>query len=96
MCMTAPDGREVDVDLVTDPATGRSVEAFDAWRVRWFLDEAAEDGYAPAEIGAALAQLVREGTLVEVVAGRWYALPAAGPTPDNPATSPVRGPIMWR
>ncbi|WP_174528130.1 DUF6896 domain-containing protein [Micromonospora maritima] len=77
--MTAPDGREVDVDLVTDPATGRPVEAFDAWRVRWFLDEAAEDGHTPAEIGAALAQLVGEGSLVEVVAGRWFALPRRRP-----------------
>jgi hypothetical protein len=34
--MIASDGREVDVDLVTDPALGHQVEAFDAWRIRWF------------------------------------------------------------
>jgi hypothetical protein len=39
--MIAPDGREVDVDLVTDPV-GRQVEAFDAWRIRRFHGEAAQ------------------------------------------------------
>ncbi|WBC12537.1 hypothetical protein O7600_15205 [Micromonospora sp. WMMA1998] len=73
--MTAPDGPGVDVDLVTDPATGRPVEVFDAWRVRWFLDEAAEDGYTGAEIDAALAHLTGDAALIEVVAGRWFALP---------------------
>ena len=72
--MTTPDGAEVDVDLVTEPAFGHHVEAFDAWRIRWFLDEAAADGYTNKEIETACAQLVRQGCLREVVEGRWYAL----------------------
>ncbi|MBQ1030382.1 hypothetical protein KBX26_10275 [Micromonospora sp. C97] len=73
--MISSDGREVDVDLVTDPLLGREIEAFDAWRIRWFLDEAADDGYSNEDIVVACTQLVREGYLREVVEGRWFALP---------------------
>ncbi|GAA0247941.1 DUF6896 domain-containing protein [Cryptosporangium japonicum] len=72
--LTAPDGREVDVDLVTDPGVGHEVEAFDAWRIRWFLDEAAEEGFTDPEILLACARLSANGTLRPVVEGRWYAL----------------------
>ncbi|MET7373303.1 DUF6896 domain-containing protein [Micromonospora arida] len=80
--MISSDGREVDVDLVTDPALGRKVEAFDAWRIRWFLDEAAADGYSQEDITQACIDLAREGRLREVVEGRWFALPDA---PGDPA-----------
>ncbi|GAA1645397.1 hypothetical protein GCM10009828_087970 [Actinoplanes couchii] len=72
--MVADDGREVDVDLVVDPATGERVEAFDAWRVRWFLDEAAGDGLDTAVVNAACRRLAVAGSLREVVPGRWFAL----------------------
>ena len=72
--MIAPDGREVDVDLVNDPDTGRQVEAFDAWRIRWFVDEAARGRYGEKEIISACAYLAKTGGLREVVAGRWYTL----------------------
>ncbi|MGW5556480.1 DUF6896 domain-containing protein [Micromonospora sp. NPDC003944] len=75
--MVSSDGRAVDVDLVTDPVLGRAVEAFDAWRIRWFLDEAADDGYDHEEIVEACIHLAREGHLREVVEGRWFALPDA-------------------
>ena len=71
--MTA-DGREVDVDLVVDPATGHEVEAFDGWRVRWFLDEAAAGGLGAAEVNVACQSLVAAGVVREVVPGRWFAL----------------------
>ncbi|MEV4538946.1 hypothetical protein AB0J82_34755 [Asanoa sp. NPDC049518] len=74
--MTAADGQEVDVDLVADPATGAQVEAFDAWRIRWFLDEAADDGLQAAEVNAACRHLVGSGELREVVPDRWFALKA--------------------
>lgn len=82
--MIAPDGREVDVDLVDDPALRQDVEAFDVWRIRWFLDEAAEDGYSNEEIYVACADLVRTGFLREVVKGRWYAL---ADHPENPVST---------
>lgn len=72
--MIASDGREVDVDLVGDPDLRQDVEAFDAWRIRWFLDETAKDGYSIEEIDAACAYLARTGFLRDVVKGRWYAL----------------------
>lgn len=80
--MISSDGREVDVDLVTDPVLGREVEAFDAWRIRWFLDEAADDGYSDEDIVVACTHLAGEGHLREVVEGRWFALPDA---PGGPA-----------
>ncbi|MDZ5447282.1 hypothetical protein U2F26_32010 [Micromonospora sp. 4G57] len=76
------DGREVDVDLVTDPLLGREVEAFDAWRIRWFLNEAADDGYSHDDIIAACTHLASEGHLREVIGGRWFTLPDA---PGGPA-----------
>ncbi|MFG2059128.1 DUF6896 domain-containing protein [Micromonospora sp. NPDC048930] len=80
--LSAADGREADVDLVTDPLLGREVEAFDAWRIRWFLNEAADDGYSHEDIVAACTHLAGEGHLREVVEGRWFALPDA---PGGPA-----------
>jgi hypothetical protein len=71
--MTAPDGDEVDIDLVSDPVTGEQVEAFDSWRVRWFLDEAADDGFSNRQIQAACDHLVRARVLRAVREG-WYAL----------------------
>jgi hypothetical protein len=82
------DGREIDVDLVTDPVLGREVEAFDAWRIRWFLNEAADDGYSHEDIVAACTHLASEGQLREVVEGRWFALPDAL---GGPGWSPTRG-----
>lgn len=73
--MIAPDGREVDVDIVADPELNHYVEAFDPWRVRWFLDEAAGGGFDDEEIVAACEHLARQGLIREVVEGRWYALP---------------------
>ncbi|WP_372492705.1 DUF6896 domain-containing protein [Micromonospora foliorum] len=72
--MVSSDGREADVDLVIDPVLGRAVDAFDAWRIRWFLDQAADDGYNNEDIVEACIDLAREGHLREVVAGRWFAL----------------------
>jgi hypothetical protein len=72
--MVAPDGRQVDVDLVTDPRLLHDVEAFDAWRIRWFLDEAAQGGYTNDEINAACSQLAGTGFLREVIENRWYTL----------------------
>jgi len=77
--MVAPDGREVDVDLITDSGLGRVVEAFDAWRIRWFLEQAAGDRHGGEDIVAACTYLCGEGQLREVVAGRWFALPDAFP-----------------
>ena len=75
--MIGSDGREVDVDLVTDPLLGREVEAFDAWRIRWFLDQAIDDGHSNEDVVVACTPLVREGYLRKVVEGRWFALPDA-------------------
>ncbi len=72
--MIAADGREVDVDLVTDPVRGQPVEAFDVWRIRWFLDEAADDSYSNDDILTACTHLARAGHLREIVPGRWFAL----------------------
>ena len=79
--MTGADGTAVDVDLVTDPSLGRTVEAFDAWRVRWFLGEAADGGHSEEDIVAACTHLAGEGLLREVIRGSWFALPddAGGP-----------------
>lgn len=80
--MISSDGREIDVDLVTDPVLGRVVEAFDAWRIRWFLDEAADGGYDHDDIVAACCHLASEGHLREVVGGRWFTLPDASREPS--------------
>jgi hypothetical protein len=81
--MISSDGRVVDVDLVTDPLLGCVVEAFDAWRIRWFLNEAADDGYSHVEIVAACTHLAGEGSLREVIEGRWFTLP-------DPSGGPAR------
>ena len=87
-------GQSPDVDLVTDPLLGREAEAFDAWRIRWFLDEAADDGYSNEDIVMACTQLVREGYLRKVVEGRWFALPDApgGPSVSHPHMAIPRRP----
>ncbi|MEH1169338.1 hypothetical protein V6V47_28560 [Micromonospora sp. CPCC 205539] len=72
--MVASDGREVDVDVIPDPALGDGVEAFDAWRIRRFLDKADQAACSDEEINSACVSLARDGYLREVVDGRWYAL----------------------
>ncbi|MBG6103929.1 hypothetical protein IW249_004343 [Micromonospora vinacea] len=67
--MTDEVGRVVDVDLVGD------VEAFDAWRIRWFLDEQSDAGPSVEELRTACSHLASTGELLEVQAGSWYALP---------------------
>ena len=67
--MTDDQGQEVDIDLVDD------VEAFDAGRVKWFLDRGATARPSVEELGTACAYLTGLGELLEVRAGRWYALP---------------------
>ncbi|WP_410819015.1 DUF6896 domain-containing protein [Micromonospora sp. 050-3] len=62
-------GQAVDVDVVDD------VEAFDAWRIRWFLDEQADTRPSVEELRTACSHLASTGELLEVQAGRWYALP---------------------
>ncbi|MFG1654300.1 DUF6896 domain-containing protein [Micromonospora sp. NPDC049275] len=62
-------GRTVDVDLVG------GVEAFEAWRIRWFLDEQPDARPSIEELRTACAHLAHTGELLEVQAGSWYALP---------------------
>ncbi|MGC5032838.1 DUF6896 domain-containing protein [Micromonospora sp. DT229] len=69
--MTDQQGREVDVDLVD------GVEAFDAWRIKWFLDEQSDARPSIEELRTACSYLSQLGELREVQAGRWYALPAS-------------------
>ncbi|MBU2665467.1 hypothetical protein KOI35_18325 [Actinoplanes bogorensis] len=57
--MAADGGREVDVDVID------RVEAFDAWRICWFLDEVADGGLTTVDIEAACRRLV--------AAGEWFA-----------------------
>jgi hypothetical protein len=66
--------RVVDVDLVLDPSSGQLVEAFDAWRIHWFLRNAAADVPAESDIADACTYLVEVGELHEVEPG-WFALP---------------------
>lgn len=67
--MTDEQGHEVDLDLID------GVEAFDAWRVKWFLDEDSDARPSVEELRAACSNLADLGELLEVKAGRWYALP---------------------
>jgi hypothetical protein len=71
--MTDEDGQEVDVDLFG------GVEMFDAWRIKWFLDEATEDEPSIAQLQEACAYLAGLGELTQVArdheGDRWYALP---------------------
>ncbi|WP_433269476.1 DUF6896 domain-containing protein [Micromonospora vinacea] len=62
-------GRVVDVDVVDD------VEAFDAWRIRRFLNEQSDARPSVEELRAAYSHLASTGELLEVRAGHWYALP---------------------
>jgi hypothetical protein len=75
--MTDENGRMLDIDVVRDPATGEHVEAFDAWRVRWFLDPGAGSPAVASEVEAACQDLARAGELREVPGQhrRWFALP---------------------
>ncbi|MET8835995.1 hypothetical protein ABZV78_19030 [Micromonospora sp. NPDC004540] len=67
--MTDQRGREVDVDLVD------GVEAFDAWRIKWFLDEQSDSRPVVEELRTACSYLSSLGELREVQVGGWYALP---------------------
>lgn len=67
--MTDQQGWEVDVDLVD------GVEAFDAWRIKWFLDEQSDARPSVEELGRACSYLSGLGELREMRVGRWYALP---------------------
>jgi hypothetical protein len=75
--MTNHAGQVLDLDMVRDSATGEHVEAFDAWRVRWFLDPDVGCPSLSSEIEGACLRLAREGELREVSGhrGRWFALP---------------------
>jgi hypothetical protein len=68
--MTDQQGQEVDVDLVDD------AEAFDAWRIKRFLDDGSAARPSIEELCTACSQLSKLGELREVRAGRWYTLPA--------------------
>lgn len=63
-------GRRVDVDLVD------GVEAFDAWRIRFFLGADSAEHLSDAELIGACSYLAGLGELREVRAGHWYALPS--------------------
>ncbi|MDH6466411.1 hypothetical protein M2302_006619 [Micromonospora sp. A200] len=67
--MTDEQGQEVDIDLVDD------AEAFDTWRIKWFLDEQSDARPSVEELQTACSYLSRLGQLREMQAGRWYALP---------------------
>lgn len=66
--MTDEQGQVVDVDLVDD------VEAFDAWRIRRFLDELSDAHPSVEELRTACSYLSTLGELREVRVGSWYAL----------------------
>lgn len=70
-------GREVDVDLVPHHRTTVAVEAFDVWRIRYFLSS--NGGHPPTddELGAACEQLAARGELLVVEPGRWFTPPPA-------------------
>ncbi|MEU4554635.1 DUF6896 domain-containing protein [Micromonospora violae] len=67
--MTDQQGRAVDVDLVD------GIEAFDAWRIKWFLDEQSDACPTVEELRVACSYLSSLNELREVRAGHWYALP---------------------
>src|SRR6266487_5039951 len=58
--MTDQQGQEVDVDLVD------GVEAFDAWRIKWFLDEQSDARPSIEELRTACSYLSSLGDLREV------------------------------
>ncbi|MCO8274190.1 hypothetical protein M1L60_26675 [Actinoplanes sp. TRM 88003] len=72
--MTTRDGRDVDVDLVVDRATGEQLEAFDAHRIRWFLDETARARLTDTDLNAACSHLAGAGELREVIPGQWFTI----------------------
>ncbi|WP_146231675.1 DUF6896 domain-containing protein [Lentzea atacamensis] len=73
--MTDEDGREVDVDLVPDSHTANEVEAFDVWRIKYFLSSNGFHPLTDEELNAACEQLAACGELRVVEQGRWFALP---------------------
>jgi len=73
--MTDEDGREVDVDLVPDSHTAIEVEAFDVWRIKFFLSSSGYHPLTNEELNAACEQLAACGELRVVKQGRWFALP---------------------
>jgi hypothetical protein len=71
--MTDERGRTVDVDLVGD------VEAFEQWRIKWFLDEGDDQALSEDELLAACVRLVDRGELRQIGdRQRWFALPLHG------------------
>jgi hypothetical protein len=68
-------GRVVDVDLISDPVhVNAYVEAFDAYRIEFFLYEGEDGDLSKDDLVAASAHLAALGELREVVPGRWFAL----------------------
>jgi hypothetical protein len=73
--MTDERGRVVDVDLISDPVhVNTDVEAFDAYRILFFLYEGEDGDLSKDDLVAASAHLAALGELREVVPGRWFAL----------------------
>jgi hypothetical protein len=70
--MTDERGHVVDVDLIKRD-DGITFEAFDDYRVKFYLDD--EEGPSVAQLTAACSELAQRGELIEVQAERWYALP---------------------
>lgn len=75
--LTDEHDRIFDVDMVRDSATGKHVEAFDAWRICWFLDQDGASLPSIGELQAACRTLAHEGELREVPGhhGHWFTLP---------------------
>jgi hypothetical protein len=76
--LTDDSGRVVDVDMVRDSAKGQDVEAFDAWRVRWFLDPDAGSPALRNQIEAACLYLARGRIARGARADRALVRPAQG------------------
>jgi hypothetical protein len=77
--MTDEAGRTVDVDLVEG-----DVEAFDPYRVRWFLYEGGDGTLSMDDLRAACVRLADRGELRQVEESpRWFASPLGGS--DSPS-----------
>jgi hypothetical protein len=72
--MTDQRGREVDVDLLRDPATGAMVEAIDAWRIRGFLTSCDAPAIPSDDLDAACHQLSGQSSLRVLNGTEWFAL----------------------
>ncbi|GAA3290598.1 hypothetical protein Dvina_19290 [Dactylosporangium vinaceum] len=77
--MTDRRGREVDVDLRRDPATGAMVEAADVWRIQQFLASCAAPAVAPEDLDTACHQLSDKGALRVLGDTGWFALDSTRP-----------------